>query len=282
MTVRPVPSASMRMPSFSSSVTVAKPMLSPSRRPLPRTSSTRSPSLMPAIGPVMAWVIPIFLAYIPGLVIGFMISTLLITRYQELPLVPPRGDWPEGEWPSVTILVAAWNESEAIVRTLEHVAELAYAGRLEVVIADNNSTDDTARLADAAGARLGLHYRRVFEEKQGKHHALNSALATVMTPLVVTVDADTHLQLQSVTRLVVRLTTAPQGQHVCALRRSTCRGEPAGDLRHPDAAMGLPARDQRRQTDAGGVQHRARRAGSVLGLLDERPAGRRRMARCDR
>ena len=38
----------------------------------------------------MAWVIPIFLAYIPGLVIGFMIATLLITRYQELPLEPPR------------------------------------------------------------------------------------------------------------------------------------------------------------------------------------------------
>ena len=36
------------------------------------------------------------------------------------------------------------------------------------------------------------------------------------TPLVVTVDADTHVHPQSVTRLVVRLTTAPQGQHVCA------------------------------------------------------------------
>ena len=107
-----------------------------------------------AIGPVMAWVIPIFLAYIPGLVIGFMIFTLLITRYQELPLEPPRGDWPEGEWPSVTILVAAWNESDAIVRTLEHIAELSYPGRVEVVVADNNSTDDTALLADAAGARL--------------------------------------------------------------------------------------------------------------------------------
>ena len=169
-----------------------------------------------AIGPVMGWVIPIFLAYIPGLVIGFMIFTLLITRYQELPLEPPRGDWPDGEWPSVTILVAAWNESEAIVRTLERIAELSYAGRVEVVVADNNSTDDTALLADAAGARLGLHYRRVFEAKQGKHHALNAALATVTTPLVVTVDADTHLQPQSVTRLVVRLTSTPQGQHVCA------------------------------------------------------------------
>ena len=83
-----------------------------------------------AIGPVMGWVIPLFLAYIPGLVIGFMIFTLLITRYQELPLDPPKGEWPEGEWPSVTILVAAWNESEAIVRTLERIAELSYEGEL--------------------------------------------------------------------------------------------------------------------------------------------------------
>ena len=59
-------------------------------------------------------------------------------------------------------------------------------------------------------------YRRVFEAKQGKHHALNAALATVTTPLVVTVDADTHVQPQSLTRLVVRVTSAPQGQHVSA------------------------------------------------------------------
>jgi poly-beta-1,6-N-acetyl-D-glucosamine synthase len=169
-----------------------------------------------AIGPVMAWVIPIFLAYIPGLVIGFMIFTLLITRYQELPLDPPKGDWPEGEWPPVTIVVAAWNESEAIVRTLEHIAALSYEGRVEVIVADNNSTDDTALLADEAGERLEFDYRRVFETKQGKHHALNAALATVTTPLVVTVDADTHLHQQALTRLVVRVTSNPQGQHVSA------------------------------------------------------------------
>jgi poly-beta-1,6-N-acetyl-D-glucosamine synthase len=169
-----------------------------------------------AIGPVMAWVIPLFLAYIPALVIGFMIFTLLITRYRELPLEPPRGDWPKGEWPSVTIVIASWNESERIVRTLERIEQLTYEGRVEVVVADNNSTDDTAALAEAAGERFGLDYRRVFEEKQGKHHALNTALATVTTPLVVTADADTHLQRESLTRLVVRLTNMPQGQHVSA------------------------------------------------------------------
>ena len=169
-----------------------------------------------AIGPVMAWVIPIFLAYIPGLIIWFMIFTLLITRYEELSLDPPEGDWAAGEWPSVTILVAAWNESAAIVRTLEHIGALSYPGRLEVVVADNNSTDDTAVLADAAGARLPCPYRRVFEERQGKHEALNAALETVTTPLVVTVDADTLLQQQALTRLVARVTRTPQGQHVCA------------------------------------------------------------------
>jgi biofilm PGA synthesis N-glycosyltransferase PgaC len=179
-----------------------------------------------ALGPVMGWVIPTFLAYIPGLVIWFMIFTLLITRYEPLPLEPPVGEWAAGEWPSVSILVAAWNESASIVRTLEHIANLTYPGRVEVILADNNSSDDTGTLADAAGSRMTFDYRRVFEAKQGKHHALNTALATVTTPLVVTVDADTLVHPQSLTRLVVRVTTTPQGQHVCACAAALVAGNP--------------------------------------------------------
>ena len=216
-----------------------------------------------AIGPVMAWVIPIFLAYIPGLVIGFMIFTLLITRYQELPLEPPEGDWPEGEWPPVTILVAAWNESGAIVRTLERIAELSYPGHVDVAVADNNSTDDTASLADAAGARLGLRYRRVFEARQGKHHALNAALVTRQDP------SRRHGRRRHSPAPAVAHATrgSPDEQTAGPARLRLCgcarRGEPDGDLRDPDAAVGLPARDQRRQADAGGLQHRARRPGGV-------------------
>ena len=221
-----------------------------------------------AIGPVMGWVIPLFLAYIPGLVIGFMIFTLLITRYQELPLDPPEGEWAVAQWPPVTIVVAAWNESAAIVRTLEHIAELSYEGPVEVVVADNNSTDDTALLADAAGERLGLDYRRVFETKQGKHYALNTALATVTTPLLVTVDADTHLHPQSLERLVARVTSTPQGQHVSACAAALVAENPMATFVTTDAAVGLPTRDKRREADAGGVQHRARCTGGVLRVLD--------------
>jgi poly-beta-1,6-N-acetyl-D-glucosamine synthase len=169
-----------------------------------------------AIGPVMAWVIPTVLAYIPGVVIAVMVFTLLFSPYRELPLTAPPGPWPEGTWPAVTVMIAAWNEEKAIARTLEQVADLSYPGLVEVVLADNNSTDGTADLADAAAKRLGLRYRRVFEARPGKHFALNAALATVTTPIVVTVDADTHLQREALTYLVARLASAPQDQHVCA------------------------------------------------------------------
>jgi biofilm PGA synthesis N-glycosyltransferase PgaC len=169
-----------------------------------------------ALGPVAGWAIPILLAYIPALVIGFMLFTLLVSPYRELELVAPAGPWPAGRWPGVTVLIAARNEADAIAATLERIDGLTYPGAVEVVLADNGSTDRTPELGDGAARRLGLDYRRVVEQVPGKHHALNAALATVTTPIVVTVDADTLLHRESLTYRVARLTSSPQGQHVCA------------------------------------------------------------------
>jgi biofilm PGA synthesis N-glycosyltransferase PgaC len=164
-----------------------------------------------AIGPVAGWVIPIFLAYIPSIVIGFLIFTLLLTRYRQTELDPP-----EGGWAAVTVMIAAWNEEAAIAATLERIAGAAYPGELEVVLADNNSTDRTAEIAHRTAARVGLHFRRVVEPVAGKHRALNAALATATTPVVVTVDADTLLHRDSLAYLVAAVSRRPQGQHVCA------------------------------------------------------------------
>src|SRR3954452_5320069 len=89
-----------------------------------------------ALGPVMSWVIPVLLAYVPGIVIGFLCATLIVTRYRPPPLEPP-----DGEWPTVTVIVAAYNEESAIEATLEHIAASSYPGALTVVLADNHSTD---------------------------------------------------------------------------------------------------------------------------------------------
>jgi poly-beta-1,6-N-acetyl-D-glucosamine synthase len=174
-------------------------------------SSRWRAELEQAVGPVASWVIPTFLAYIPAIVIGFLIFTLLFGVYRRTEL---RG--PDGAWPAVTVVIAAWNEEKTIAETLTRIAGADYPGRLEVVVADNNSTDQTATAAEEAAARLGLTYRRVFVPARGKHNALNTALATVTTPIVVTVDADTYLHPAALAYLVAAITDRPQGQHVSA------------------------------------------------------------------
>ena len=169
-----------------------------------------------AIGPIAAWLIPLLLAYIPGLIIGFMAATLVVSPYHEPALEPPAGPWAEGQWPPVTVLIAARNEEASIEKTLERVADSKYGGAVTVLLADNGSTDDTGEVAAAAAGRLGLRYRRVFEAEPGKFHALNSALATVETPIVVTLDADTYLHSLALSYLVAHVASRPQDQHVSA------------------------------------------------------------------
>jgi glycosyltransferase involved in cell wall biosynthesis len=45
----------------------------------------------------------------------------------------------------VTVVVAAWNEEDAIEATLERLAATTYPGAIEVVLADNNSNDPYRR-----------------------------------------------------------------------------------------------------------------------------------------
>src|SRR5689334_8254993 len=116
-----------------------------------------------AIGPIAAWVIPVVLAYIPGVVIGFLCFTLILTRYRAPRMDAPEGPWPAGHWPAISVIIAAYNEEDGIGSTLEHIAVSSYEGRVEVMLADNNSTDRTAEIAEFAALQLGLSFRRIFE-----------------------------------------------------------------------------------------------------------------------
>jgi biofilm PGA synthesis N-glycosyltransferase PgaC len=163
------------------------------------------------IGPLMSWLIPLMLAYIPSVLIGFLMFTLLTTSYRA-----PTSTAPAGRWPAVTVIIAARNEEAVIAATLKRIAGLSYPGSFEVALADNGSTDRTAEVAREAARGLGLRYRCIEELAPGKYAALNTALTHVSTPLVVTVDADTLLHREALIRLVWRLTRRPQDQHVAA------------------------------------------------------------------
>lgn len=169
-----------------------------------------------SLGPVAAWVLPTLLAYAPGFLIGFLFSTILISRYHAPSLEPPAGPWNDGEWPPLTILIAALDEELSITQTVLHIGASEYPGDLELILVDNGSTDRTVELAESAAQESGVKFRCIDEPEPGKFRALNAGLADVSSPLVVTVDADTYVHSDAFSQLVARTCQTPQDQHVSA------------------------------------------------------------------
>ena len=89
----------------------------------------------------------------------------------------------------LSVIIATYNRSRRLARTLAALAELDTLGLAwEVVVADNNSRDDTPAVCRAWQERLPLKY--VFEGTQGKNAAYNTALAAASGALLVTTDDD--------------------------------------------------------------------------------------------
>ena len=157
--------------------------------------------LATTVGPALSWVVIVSLAYLPGFLVAFLAASLFLDRQPPLRVLNPTT--------GVSVVIAARNESAGIGDTIRYLAGSDYAGELTVILADNGSTDDTCAVARAVASELGIELKIVHESTPGKSYALNAALATVTTPYVVTVDADTLLHPEAMRRLVSRLESAP-------------------------------------------------------------------------
>ncbi len=157
--------------------------------------------------PLFALICLTFIAYAPGFMNAFLIVSLLLDRR-------PRRQTLD-HYPGLTILVAAYQEERTIIHTLASLAKEKYPGAVEVLVLNDGSTDGTAEAAERG--RAGLHYRPNmtvkilnFAENRGKAAVLNDGLARASHDLIVTVDADTRLRADSLTKIVERLVNDPE------------------------------------------------------------------------
>src|SRR5262245_51909336 len=105
-----------------------------------------------------------------------------------------------GEAPSVSLIVAAYDEEAVIERRVANARELDYpADRLQLIVASDGSGDRTVELARAAGADLVLDLPR-----GGKVAALNAAVREATGELVAFSDANSFWRPDALRRLVAR------------------------------------------------------------------------------
>lgn len=166
-----------------------------------------------ATHPVFALICLTFIAYAPGFMNAFMILSLLMDRRpaRVRPTV----------YPGLTILIAAYQEERTIIHTLASIARERYPGDVEILVLNDGSTDGTAEAA--ARAQNGLHFPanatvRIinYEQNRGKAAVLNNGLLEARHELVVTIDADTRLRADSLTKIVERLMSDPQNTRAVA------------------------------------------------------------------
>ncbi len=99
------------------------------------------------------------------------------------------------ELPTASVIVAARNEEENILRCLESLDKLTYPeGKLEIILVNDHSTDRTEEIIDNFIAGKN-RFRKINAEKEfgklrGKTNALANGIASVNNEIILTTDAD--------------------------------------------------------------------------------------------
>ncbi len=106
--------------------------------------------------------------------------------------------------PRFSVVIPAYNEANYIGATLASLARQDFPGAVEVIVVDNNCTDDTAEIARAHGARV------VAEPRSGVCHARQTGTEHSLGEIIVSTDADTTFHESWLSRIDLAFSEHPR------------------------------------------------------------------------
>jgi biofilm PGA synthesis N-glycosyltransferase PgaC len=148
------------------------------------------------------------IAIIPGFMNAFLLASLALDKR------PVRR--PLQTYPPLTILVAAYNEAASIAETLSSIDRQGYPADLQVIVANDGSSDATADIVRSCEARYPWLRLLDIKRNAGKANALNRALGSARYDLVLTVDADCYLYRDALKCIVERYLQDPPNTRAVA------------------------------------------------------------------
>src|SRR5438445_11315813 len=94
--------------------------------------------------------------------------------------------------PDITIVVSTHNRGSRLNRLLTTLLVEQERGAVsyEVIVVDNNSTDDTAQILESWCSRFGTRLRRLFEGRRGVSYGRNAGITAARGAVVAFTDDD--------------------------------------------------------------------------------------------
>jgi cellulose synthase/poly-beta-1,6-N-acetylglucosamine synthase-like glycosyltransferase len=114
-------------------------------------------------------------------------------------------------YPSVSMVVPCFNEGKTLAETVESLLSLEYPkDKLEVLVIDDGSTDDTREIGEYYAARFPAQVKYFYKKNGGKYTALNLAIAQSNSELVGCLDADSFAERDALVEVVKRFEDDPE------------------------------------------------------------------------
>jgi glycosyltransferase involved in cell wall biosynthesis len=89
-----------------------------------------------------------------------------------------------------SVIIPTYNRADELRKTLENLSKLSVTQEWEVIVVDNNSTDETRDVVAEISKKFPVDLRYLFEGEQGKPAALNSGMAIARGDVIAFTDDD--------------------------------------------------------------------------------------------
>src|ERR1044072_6930607 len=92
-----------------------------------------------------------------------------------------------------SVIIATYNRAEELVKTLESLKSLESTGPWEVIIVDNNSSDNTREVVLERIDSFPVPLRYIMEKEQGRSAALNAGIRAAQGEILAVTDDDVRV-----------------------------------------------------------------------------------------
>jgi glycosyltransferase involved in cell wall biosynthesis len=93
-----------------------------------------------------------------------------------------------------SVVIPTYNRADELRNTIASLARIRCTDPWEVIVVDNNCTDDTPAVVRAAAVTFPVPLKYVFEKVPGRSAALNSGIAHAGGEIIVTIDDDVRVE----------------------------------------------------------------------------------------
>ncbi|WP_018983108.1 glycosyltransferase family 2 protein [Salinimonas chungwhensis] len=101
----------------------------------------------------------------------------------------------------ISVVICTYNREKALTKCLNSFLAVAFTEAWELIIVDNNSTDNTKNVIEAFSSEGKLPIKSVLEKKKGLGNARNKGIATASYEIVAFTDDDCYPQPDYLTQL---------------------------------------------------------------------------------